>query len=80
VRQDATHVRGRARLGHERLDRRGCVSAVSLRLDNGVADLDRALLVDERATDLANHDIVVSAVNQEGTELTHGADALRNAD
>jgi hypothetical protein len=51
--EEAKHLGGRPRLRHERLDGRGRVSAVPLRLDDGVADLDRPLLGDERAADLA---------------------------
>jgi hypothetical protein len=48
--------------------------AVPLRLDDGVADLDRPLVVDERATDLADDEVVLGAVEEEGTELARGAD------
>ena len=50
VSHDATHPGGLARLRHERRDGCGRVPAVPLRLDHGVADLDRPVLIDERAT------------------------------
>jgi len=44
-----------------------------LRFDDGVADLDRPLLVDERGTDLADHYVIFEAVD-EVVNLSLGAD------
>ena len=79
MRHDPTHVGVLASLRYERLDRRGRVPAVPLRLDDGVADLHRPLLVDERAADLADHQLVLGAVKEEGTELPLGPDRLSHA-
>jgi hypothetical protein len=79
VSHDAPYVRRFARLPQERVDRRGRVTVVPLRLDDGVTDLDRPLLVDERATDLTDDNVILEAVEKEGTELPLGADALRHA-
>src|SRR6185295_18417721 len=57
----------------------GRVAAVPLRLDNGVADLDRPLLIDERAADLADHEVIFRALEEVGAELPRGADVLRHA-
>ena len=40
--------------------------------------LNRAVLVDERATDLAHHDVVLRSVDEEGPELPRRAHALRD--
>ena len=62
---DPAHLRGLARPCHERLDRRRGVPAVPLRLDDGVADLERPDLVDERRTDLADDEVVLGTVEQQ---------------
>jgi hypothetical protein len=78
-----THVGRLARLQHERLHRRRGIPAVPLRLDDRIADLDRPHLVDEGATDLADDEVVVGAVEEEGPNCrsapTHCATPTENS-
>src|ERR671911_948774 len=65
VDHDPTHLRRFAGLSHGRLTRRSGAPAVSLRLGDGVADLERPHLVDERRTDLADDEVVFRTVEEE---------------
>jgi hypothetical protein len=79
MRDHSLDARQFAEARNQGFDRTARVPAAPERLDHRVADLDNAVVA-QRAPDLPDDELILQALNEEGTELGGVTDVLGDAD